>query len=57
VVPSYDFEALPAPPKREVLAELIGMSRDLDYPAISDDELLASANEVFLTYDRRPEPV
>jgi hypothetical protein len=48
-----DFGALPDPAKREVLAELLRMSRYLDYPSMSDDELLAAAEEVFLDYDRR----
>lgn len=48
-----DFGALPDPAKREVLAELIRISRHLDYPGISDDELVSAADEVFLEYDRR----
>ena len=47
------FEALPDPAKREVLAELLRMSRSIDYPQIGDDELLSAADEVFLDYDRR----
>jgi hypothetical protein len=48
-----DFTALPEEAKREVLAEIIRMSRDLDYPAISDGELLSVADEIFTQYDRR----
>jgi hypothetical protein len=48
-----DFGALPDPAKREVLAELLRMSRYLDYPSMSDDELVSAADEVFLQYDRR----
>jgi hypothetical protein len=48
-----DFESLPDPQKREVLAELIRISRHLDYPAVSDDELVVAADAVFLEYDRR----
>ena len=48
-----DFEALPDPAKREVLAELIRLSRHLDYPRITDDELVSTANEIFSEYDRR----
>jgi len=48
-----DFEALPDLEKREVLAELIRMARHIDYPALSDDELVAAADELFLEYDRR----
>lgn len=50
-----DFEALPDPAKREVLAELIRLSRHLDYPAIGDDELVTAADEVFRGYDEREE--
>ena len=50
-----EFEALPDPAKREVLAELIRISRDLDYPAMGGDDLLAAADEIFLDYDRREE--
>lgn len=48
-----EFGALPDPQKREVLAELVRISRTIDYPEISDDELVSAANEVFLDYDRR----
>lgn len=48
-----DFRALPDATKREVLAELVRISGRIDYPNISDDELLSAANDVFLDYDRR----
>lgn len=48
-----DFEALPDAAKREVLTELIRISSRINYPAVSDDELTAAANDVFLTYDDR----
>jgi hypothetical protein len=48
-----DFGALPDQEKREVLAELFRMSRELEYPSVSDDELLVTADEIFLEYDRR----
>jgi hypothetical protein len=48
-----DFRALPDAAKREVLAELVRISGRIDYPAVSDDELLATANDVFLGYDER----
>ena len=50
-----DFQALPDSAKREVLAELVRISKYIDYPAISDDELTSAANEVFLSYDEREE--
>jgi hypothetical protein len=46
------FEALPDSAKREVLAELLRMSRNLDYPEMSGDELTSAADELFLEYDR-----
>jgi hypothetical protein len=48
-----DFGALPDPAKREVLAELLRMSRYMDYPSVNDDELLSAADEIFLEYDRQ----
>ena len=48
-----DFRALPDAAKREVHAELLRISSRIDYPEISDDELLAAANDVFLAYDER----
>jgi hypothetical protein len=48
-----DFEVLPDPEKREVLADLLRISRNIVYPEIAEEELLAAANEVFLDYDRR----
>ena len=48
-----DFRALPDAAKREVLAELVRISGHIEYPAISDEELLMAANDVFLSYDER----
>jgi len=48
-----DFESLPDAEKREVLANLLRISRSIEYPEISDEELVASANAVFLEYDRQ----
>ena len=48
-----DFQALPDTAKREVLAELVRISGRIEYPTVSDDELLSAANDVFLTYDER----
>lgn len=47
------FESLPDVEKREVLATLLRSVKDLEYPEVSDDELTAAADEVFLEYDRR----
>jgi len=48
-----EFGALPEPSKREVLAELLRLSRHLDYPEMSDEEFTSAANGVFLEYDER----
>jgi hypothetical protein len=48
-----EFGALSDPAKREVLTELLRLSRNLEYPVASDDELTSVANEVFLSYDER----
>jgi hypothetical protein len=48
-----DFQALSDPAKREVLAELVRLSGRIDYPPVSEDELLVAANDVFLEYDKR----
>jgi hypothetical protein len=48
-----DFESLPDPEKREVLANLLRISRSIDYPEMPDEELVASADSLFLEYDRR----
>lgn len=47
-----DFESLPDVEKREVLSNLLRISRTIDYPELSDEETLAAADAVFLEYDR-----
>jgi hypothetical protein len=47
-----DFESLPDVEKREVLSNLLRISRGIDYPEVSDDELVATADVVFLSYDQ-----
>jgi hypothetical protein len=48
-----DFTSLPDSEKREVLANLLRISRNIDYPKVSDEELVASADALFVEYDRR----
>ena len=48
-----DFEKLSDLEKREVLAELLHAAQLLEYPPTTEDELVSTANEVFLEYDRR----
>jgi hypothetical protein len=38
--------------KREVLAKLLQIASNMDHGAISDEEILASADELFVAYDR-----
>jgi len=46
------LRGIPEDAKREVLAE-IRLSRDLDYPGVSDRELVSVADQLFAEYDRR----
>ena len=46
-----EFEALPESAKREVLAELLRISLNIDEPAVADVELLTAANGIFAGYD------
>jgi hypothetical protein len=45
------FEALPAEEQREVQAELLRREIEAPYSPVSDDELVAVADEVFVMYD------
>lgn len=47
------FETLAEEDQREVLIELLRFPIEADYSAPSDDELLYSADQIFLEYDRR----
>jgi hypothetical protein len=46
-----EFDSLADSEKREVLADLLRIARDIEYPESSDDELLAAADTVFKGYD------
>ena len=48
-----EFENLSDPEKKEVLVDILRMSSLLEYPQISDEELLAAADTIFSDYDRR----
>jgi hypothetical protein len=48
-----NFESLPDQEKIEVLAEIIRISRDIEYPEVADDDLRSAADRVFLEYDRQ----
>src|SRR3989442_5195056 len=46
------FEKLPEAEKRELASEIIKRSLTLDLPELSDDSLLAAADQVFLQLDK-----
>jgi|GEM_PF-644825 len=48
-----DFQSLPDPEKIEVLSNLLRISRGIDYPEVSEEELVSAAEAVFLAYDER----
>jgi hypothetical protein len=46
-----DFQALPEPEKRDVLAKLLRIAADLDYGPITDEELESATDALFVMYD------
>ena len=50
-----EFEALPDRAKHEVLAELLRIADDIEYPELTDDDLRAVASETFAAYDAEEE--
>jgi hypothetical protein len=47
------FDRLPETEKQEVAAAILRRTLQIDFPAVSDDELILSAEETFLELDRR----
>ncbi|MDX6382540.1 MAG: hypothetical protein QOK48_113 [Blastocatellia bacterium] len=47
------FDQLPETEKREVAAAILRRTLQIDFPPISDDELVLRAEETFLQLDRR----
>lgn len=47
-----EFGALPDAEKREVLANILQIARNLDNPELGDDEHVANADSLFVQYDR-----
>ncbi|HEX9653807.1 MAG TPA: hypothetical protein VGA99_08850 [bacterium] len=45
------FERLPETDKREVALEIIRRTLDFSFPPLSDEELVANAEDVFLELD------
>jgi hypothetical protein len=48
-----NFDRLPETEKQEVAAAILRRTLQIDFPAVSDDELILSAEETFLELDRR----
>ena len=46
------LERLPEAEKREVASEIIKRSLTLDLPELSDDSLIAAADQIFLQLDK-----
>ena len=46
------FEALPEDDKRELASEILRRSMAMETPALSDDQLTAVADELFLGLER-----
>lgn len=49
------FDRLPEEDKREAASQILGRVRRIDVDPISDEELILSAEELFLHLDRREE--
>ncbi len=47
------FEVLPDKKKREVAYEVLRKTAQFDFPPLTDEELINSADELFLELDRR----
>ena len=47
------FDVLPEAEKRELALEILRRTVNFDTPALSDEELVLSAEELFLELDRR----
>ena len=46
------FDLLPDSQKREVVSEIVRRSLQLDWPLLSDDDLVSAADDLFLQLDR-----
>ena len=47
------FDELPEPEKQEVVAVILRRTLQIEFPPVSDEELVLSAEETFLDLDRR----
>ncbi|HEX3035783.1 MAG TPA: hypothetical protein VHT73_11765 [Thermodesulfobacteriota bacterium] len=46
------FEKLPEKEKRELASEILRRTAKLEYPSLTDEELILNAGEIFLELDR-----
>lgn len=47
------FDLLPLAAKQEVAFEILRRTKDFDFPPLTDDELVANAEAVFLELDQQ----
>jgi len=47
------FDQLPESEKRELASEILRRTVKLDFPSMTDEELVLSAEELFLELDKR----
>ena len=47
------FDRLPEDEKREIASEIIRRTLNLNFPNITDEELIYNAEEIFLELDKR----
>jgi len=50
------FDASPEAAKFEVVVEILRRTTDFEFPPLTDDELVANAEAIFLELDRREMP-
>ena len=51
----HSFDALPDPEKRELAVEILRRCHRFQFPPLTDEDLVRSAEELFLELDRREE--
>ncbi len=47
------YDSLPEPDKRELVAEILRRSVKVDFAPLSEEDLLQTANDLFLELDQR----
>jgi len=47
------FDALPEAAKFEVAIEILRRTKEFEFPPLTDDELVANAEAIFLEFDQR----